>query len=133
MNCAAITAELADRGGIDRAKIHVIPNGIDLVRLPPFTRDRRRRGAAMGFDPDRRLVAQVGRLSAQKDYPTFLRAAATIARREPDVDFLVVGDGELRAELEALAASLGIARSRAVHGPARRRAGAARRASTCWC
>jgi glycosyltransferase involved in cell wall biosynthesis len=108
VNCAAITRELAERGGIDRAKIHVIPNGIDLARLPPFERDRRAARAAMGFDPERRLVAQVGRLSAQKDYPTFLRAAATIAAAEPDVDFLVVGDGELRGELEALAVSLGI-------------------------
>ena len=108
VNCAAITTELTERGGIDRAKVHVIPNGIDLARLPPFTRDRRAARSAAGFDPDRRLVAQVGRLSAQKDYPTFLRAAATVAAAEPDVDFLVVGDGELRGELEALATSLGI-------------------------
>ena len=108
VNCAAITEELAARGGIDRRKIHVIQNGIDLARLPPFTPDRRAARVAAGLDPDRRVVAQVGRLSAQKDYPTFLRAAAAVASTEADVDFLVVGEGELRAELEALATSLGI-------------------------
>jgi glycosyltransferase involved in cell wall biosynthesis len=54
-------------------------------------------------------VAQVGRLAVQKDYPTFLRAAALIAAELPDVDFLVVGEGERRAELEALARRLGLA------------------------
>jgi glycosyltransferase involved in cell wall biosynthesis len=55
-------------------------------------------------------VAQVGRLSAQKDYPTFLRAAASIAAELPDVDFVIVGEGEDRAALEALAVRLGLQR-----------------------
>jgi glycosyltransferase involved in cell wall biosynthesis len=46
-------------------------------------------------------VAQVGRLTAQKDYPTFLAAAARVAAQVADVDFLVVGEGELRTALEA--------------------------------
>src|SRR5438876_202317 len=57
---------------------------------------------------DRRLVAGVGRLDAQKDFPTFLRAAAMIAADFPDVDFLVVGEGEEQAALEALARRLGL-------------------------
>src|SRR5436190_1199277 len=63
---------------------------------------------AAGLQRDRRLVAGVGRLDAQKDFPTFLRAAAMIAAEFPDVDFLVVGDGEERAALEALARRLGL-------------------------
>ncbi len=67
------------------------------------------RDARRGFDPRRRLVAQVGRLAPQKDYPTFLAAAARVAAQVPDVDFLVVGEGELRGELEATATRLGLA------------------------
>src|SRR5207247_2542076 len=85
-----------------------IPNGIDLGRLPPFSLDRRAARLAAGLQRDRRLVAGVGRLDAQKDFPTFLRAAAMIAAEFPDVDFLVVGDGEERAALEALARRLGL-------------------------
>ncbi len=51
----------------------------------------------------------MGRLTAQKDHPTFLRAAALVARQVPDVDFLVVGEGAERAALEALARQLGLA------------------------
>jgi len=86
----------------------VIPNGIDLGRLPPFALDRRGARSAAGLRRDRRLVAGVGRLDAQKDFPTFLRAAAMIAAEFPDVDFLVVGEGGERAALEALARRLGV-------------------------
>jgi glycosyltransferase involved in cell wall biosynthesis len=110
VNCDAIASWLVERERIAARKIHVIPNGIDLRRLPAFSLDRRAARAAAGLDPGRRLVAQIGRLSAQKDYPTFLRAAASIAAELPDVDFVVVGEGEDRASLEALAARLGLQR-----------------------
>jgi glycosyltransferase involved in cell wall biosynthesis len=109
VNSAAIVDELAARGGLSRAKMQIVHNGIDLGPLPAFDPDRRRARAALGFDPARRLVAQVGRLEPQKDYPTYLAAAARVTARVADVDFLVVGDGRLRAELEAEAARLGIA------------------------
>jgi starch synthase (maltosyl-transferring) len=108
VNATSIVDELAGHGGLPRAKMTVIPNGIDLARVPPFAPDRRAARTALGFAPERPLVAQVGRLEAQKDYPTFLDAAARIAAARPDVDFLVVGEGGLRGALVARAAALGI-------------------------
>ena len=108
VNCEAIAAWQVERKRLPREKIEVIPNGIDLGRLPPFSLDRRGARSAAGLQRDRRLVAGVGRLDAQKDFPTFLRAAAMIAAEFPDVDFLVVGEGGERAALEALAWRLGL-------------------------
>jgi len=108
VNCEAIAAWQVERKRLPREKIEVIPNGIDLGRLPPFSLDRRAARSAAGLRRDRRLVAGVGRLDAQKDFPTFLRAAAMIAAEVPDVDFLVVGEGGERAALEALARRLGL-------------------------
>ena len=108
VNCEAIAAWQVERKRLPREKIEVIPNGIDLGRLPPFSLDRRGARSAAGLQRDRRLVAGVGRLDAQKDFPTFLRAAAMIAADFPDVDFLVVGEGEEQAALEALARRLGL-------------------------
>src|SRR5438128_2496682 len=108
VNCEAIAAWQVERKRLPREKIEVIPNGIDLGRLPPFSLDRRGARSAAGLQRDRRLVAGVGRLDAQKDFPTFLRAAAMIAAEFPDVDFLVVGEGEEQAALEALARRLGL-------------------------
>jgi glycosyltransferase involved in cell wall biosynthesis len=109
VNCEAVARLLVGHERIARGKIRVIPNGIDLERLPPFATSREGARAALGLDPDRRLVAQVGRLAPQKDYPTFLTAAATVAAALPDVDFLIVGTGPLEAELRAAAERLEIA------------------------
>ena len=108
VNCEAIAAWQVERKRLPREKIEVIPNGIDLGRMPPFALDRRGARVAAGLPRDRRLVAGVGRLDAQKDFPTFLRAAAMIAAEFPDVDFLVVGEGEERAALGVLARRLGL-------------------------
>jgi len=109
VNSASIADGLVARERIPREKIRVVWNGIDLAPLPPFVAERGAARAAAGFPPDRRLVASVGRLIAQKDVPTFLRACAIVAPALPDVDFLVVGDGELRPALEAEARALGLA------------------------
>jgi glycosyltransferase involved in cell wall biosynthesis len=109
VNSHAIVDGLVGREGLPAAKMRVVHNGIDLDRLPAFSLDRRAARRALGMDPARRLVAQVGRLEPQKDYPTFLAAAARVAAALPDVDFVIVGDGALRADLETTARRLGIA------------------------
>lgn len=108
-NAEAIVDELTRYGGLPAAKMQVVHNGIDVGALPPFTPERRDARRRLGLDPDRRLVAQVGRLEPQKDYPTFLAAMARVAARVPDVDFLVVGDGAERDRIERAAAAAGIA------------------------
>ncbi|HWP66354.1 MAG TPA: glycosyltransferase [Candidatus Limnocylindria bacterium] len=108
VNAAAVAREL-ERHGLPARKMRVVHNGVDLSRFPPFSLERAAARAAAGFAPERRLVAQVGRLAPQKDYPTYLRAAATVAARHRDVDFLVIGDGPERGDLGRLAGELGIA------------------------
>jgi glycosyltransferase involved in cell wall biosynthesis len=92
VNSHAIADGLVRREGLPAAKMRVVHNGIDLDRLPPFLLDRR-----------------AARREPQKDYPTFLAAAARVAAALPDVDFVIVGDGALRADLETTARRLGIA------------------------
>jgi glycosyltransferase involved in cell wall biosynthesis len=54
------------------------------------------------------VLVAVGRLAQQKAYPNLLRALALV-RREVPARLLVLGAGEERAALEALAAELGVA------------------------
>jgi glycosyltransferase involved in cell wall biosynthesis len=109
VNSRAIAAGLVRRERLPATKMRVVYNGIDLARVPPFALDRAVARRSAGFDPGRRLVAQVGRLEPQKDYPTFLAAAARVVAELADVDVVVVGEGGQRAELEALASRLGMA------------------------
>ena len=57
------------------------------------------------------IVITVGRLEEQKGIVHLLHAASAVLCERPECQFLIVGDGHDRASLEALAASLGIARS----------------------
>jgi glycosyltransferase involved in cell wall biosynthesis len=54
------------------------------------------------------VVLAVGRLIAQKDFPTLIRAFAILRRTIP-LKLVILGEGELRPQLAALADSLGLA------------------------
>ena len=53
------------------------------------------------------LVA-IGRLAEQKGFPLLIEAIALAARTLPDLHLTLVGDGPLRAELQARTATLGL-------------------------
>lgn len=108
LNSGAIARALVERHKLPARKMRVVRNGLDLAELPPFVLARQGARAALGFEPARRLVAQVGRLAEQKDWPTFLAAAAVVIAARPDIDVLAVGEGALRQTLEAHAAALGL-------------------------
>ncbi|MCA9339014.1 glycosyltransferase family 4 protein, partial [Candidatus Saccharibacteria bacterium] len=55
------------------------------------------------------VVASIGRLTVQKGFNYFVRAAARASEKYDKLLFLIVGDGELRDELLELSADLGIA------------------------
>jgi glycosyltransferase involved in cell wall biosynthesis len=56
----------------------------------------------------RYVLLNVGRLDAQKDHGTLLRAFARIAVAYPDWELRIIGDGPLRRELESLVHDLGL-------------------------
>jgi glycosyltransferase involved in cell wall biosynthesis len=91
------------------SRVSVIPLGFNLDRLCALEpADRVRARAELEIPNDAVVVATVGRLTAIKQHSLFLDMAARVAARSNRELFLVVGDGELRAPLEAQAARLGI-------------------------
>jgi len=67
----------------------------------------RSREPVEGF-PKGRVAIAVGRLTKQKDYPTLLRAFALLDDAY-QAKLVILGEGELRSELEGLVQDLGIA------------------------
>ena len=88
----------------------VIHNGIDTDRFRFNEEWREKLRSEMGIMSHQRLIGIVGRLTPMKDHPTFLRAAALVARDLENVRFVCVGDGpaDYAEKLRALSKELGI-------------------------
>lgn len=95
--------------GLPADKIVTIHNAIDAQafasRADANDHGLRRQ---LGINDHQPLVSTVGRLSPQKGQRDFLEAARRVLAVFPKTRFLVIGGGPGRAELEVLAASLGI-------------------------
>jgi glycosyltransferase involved in cell wall biosynthesis len=105
------TARGAFEAGIGRADQYVtIYSGME---LEPFLGIGGRMSVAeakrrLGIPAGAPVVGKVARLFPLKGHDQFLSAAAEIAKEEPRAWFLLVGDGILRANLEAEARRIGI-------------------------
>ncbi|MCC6801520.1 MAG: glycosyltransferase family 4 protein [Anaerolineae bacterium] len=101
--------ELAEQYRIAPAShITVLPLGLDLA---PFAAAPRKNGAfrrQYGLPADAPLIGIVGRLVPVKNHRLFMEAAANVRALRPDARFVIVGDGELRDEIEAQVAALGL-------------------------
>lgn len=88
----------------------VISNGVDLDRFrpgPATPAQRRQLAKRYGIDPDRPIILHVGRVDREKNVDDVVRAAF-LAVTSIDAQLVVVGDGNRREDVEALADSLGI-------------------------
>ena len=106
-----VKRDLVGLGVAPAERITVVHLGFDLAPFLTATGDSDARDAMrrrLGVDTASPLVTLVARLVPIKRVDLFLDAAARIATRCPDVRFAVAGDGELRDELHARAASLGL-------------------------
>ncbi len=109
ISVSPVNTEKGIRDGIGYPSNYVvIRSGIELERFgcPQVPREQTR--STLGIPANALVVGTVTRLSSQKAPLDFVRAAGMIAQSVPDVRFVMVGDGSLRPQVEALAAELGI-------------------------
>jgi glycosyltransferase involved in cell wall biosynthesis len=83
---------------------HVIWNGIDLERLLNPPRDRAAARSQWRLAEDTLALVTVCRLNKPRDFGTLLAGMAQIVRARPTTHLLIVGDGPLRPQVEALIA-----------------------------
>lgn len=98
---------LYQKEGINKDKIEVIYNGVDINLYSPKEKDfhliRR-----IGLDPYAPILGVIAGLRPEKGVEIFLYAAAQILKNYPKAQFLIAGDGTLRKTLEKLAHILNI-------------------------
>ncbi|HEY7124561.1 MAG TPA: glycosyltransferase family 4 protein [Ktedonobacterales bacterium] len=80
----------------------LVYSGVDVERLQALRYGPEQVRANLGIPANHRIVLWIGRLAYQKDPLNFVRAAAALCREVPDVTCVMVGDGPLRVEVEAL-------------------------------
>jgi colanic acid/amylovoran biosynthesis glycosyltransferase len=85
----------------DRQKIHVIRCGLDFSGPPP---------AGLPVTRSLERFICVGRFCREKAQHVFVEALAALRSRGRNVEGVLVGDGELRPEIEALASARGLGR-----------------------
>jgi len=88
------------------AKVHVVRCGLDESFLA---------GSSTPVTDRPRLV-NVGRLSGQKGQLLLLEAFAGVVAQRPDAELVLVGDGEMRKEVEQAIERLGIAKNVRITG-----------------
>lgn len=96
--------------GFPAKRTIVIPNGVDLERFRRDEEGRARLRTVWHVPDDAPLIGRAGRIDPQKDFPTFLRAAAIVHERYPNARFVCIGGGPNARveELKRLGNELGI-------------------------
>ena len=98
---------LVENEGFPAEKVHAIFNGVDCDRFAPRNAAPIRQSLDIAADAP--VVGILAALRPEKNHELFLAGAQRIHAELPTARFLVIGDGPRRAELETLAAKLGIA------------------------
>ena len=93
---SASLADAAAAAGVDRARMAVIPMGIDGARFHP------------NGIPREPVLLFEGSLIERKGVRTLVEAMALIRRRRPAYRLVLIGDGPQRGELEQQTRSLGL-------------------------
>jgi glycosyltransferase involved in cell wall biosynthesis len=94
---------------IPSKRITVIRNGINIDKFRKSddkTIEKKRR--ELEVPESVRIIGTVTRLRKEKGVEYFIKAMPYILKEFPDVNFLIVGDGALRTQLESLARNLSI-------------------------
>jgi glycosyltransferase involved in cell wall biosynthesis len=94
-----IKADMVKKGIADN-KIHVIYNGIDAKRFDKKKNDVINLKNELRIRKNCKVVGTVGSLIDVKGHIYLIKAAQKVIKKFPDIQFLVVGDGLRRKELQ---------------------------------
>lgn len=105
---AQVQEHLVGSGLVSADRAEVVLNGIPIRRFEGGAEAHLAARATLGLAPEAMLIGSVGRLVALKHQRLLLELMPALAAACPSVELVLLGDGPLRAELEALADSLSI-------------------------
>jgi glycosyltransferase involved in cell wall biosynthesis len=95
---------------VAESKVLLLPNPFHVAACKPSVPPAAKR-QELGLSPGEPVIGTVARLTRQKGVEFFVEAAVIVLRSHPRAQFVLVGDGELRPQVEAQINNLGIASS----------------------
>jgi glycosyltransferase involved in cell wall biosynthesis len=98
-------AAVLRRDGVAPDRVRVVYEGVPDRRPEPGGRAMLE---SLGVPMTALVVGSVAALADHKDHKTLLSSAAEVTARVPAAHFVIVGDGERKADLHAQAAALGL-------------------------
>ncbi len=104
-----IQTSLIQRRGIPPEKIELIHYGVDLRKFTRRNGTFDKRGE-LNIPGDRIVIGTVARAEPYKGVAYLQQAAVQLVQQYPKLDFVFVGDGSLRNELETVVRGLGLSR-----------------------
>lgn len=97
------------RRRMEKNAVTVVPNAICCERFCYSDTKRTECRGALGIAPDRFVLGHVGRLAYTKNHAFLLQVFERLLDRRPDALLLLVGEGELRPEIERKVTEMGLA------------------------
>jgi len=96
--------------GFDNTKSIVIPNGVETSRCFPNKPKGMEVRKSLGIPEDVFVIGKIARFHRQKNHIGFLRSAALLAKKHPEVHYMLVGTNvdENNKELVSLRDELGL-------------------------
>jgi glycosyltransferase involved in cell wall biosynthesis len=86
--------------GIPRERTQLVRNGVDFPELNLTTFERNELRKNLGIHENAFCILNTGRLTKQKSQTTLISAAALLKQQQVQFKLLIVGEGELKTELQ---------------------------------
>ena len=111
-NLIAVSYKDVEKGLEERIgrqeQYRVIRSGIEIEKFRNVQIDVPSKRKELGLDPGRPVIGMVACLKPQKAPIDFVRVANEVRKKIPEAQFMLVGDGILRARVERLKDKLGL-------------------------
>ncbi len=90
-----------------RSKIKTIPNIVDIDKVSQL-KDQAIDPRTMSFIEDKHCIISVGRFAAAKGFDNLIKSFSILSKNDNDARLIIIGDGELRGNIERLISNLNL-------------------------
>jgi len=104
----AMTDLMVSAGVAPREKFTTVYSGMEVEPFLAADQHRRQTRELLGYGPEHVVVGKIARLFHLKGHEYVIQAARRVIQAQPQVRFLLVGDGLLRPQIERQIAAAGL-------------------------